>query len=122
MAFKTGPNMGLKYGANRGEDWESQGNENFLRLDAFLGLKLLGMDVNTPPGSPLVGDAYTVGPAPTGAWAGQAGKVALFVESAWRFETPRASITALNVGEFPPGFYVYSDHETQPAWYLIATI
>jgi hypothetical protein len=33
--------------------------------------------VNTPPGSPANGDGYIVGAAPTGAWAGQAGKIAV---------------------------------------------
>lgn len=56
---------------------------------------------NTPPGSPANGDAYVVGSAPTGAWAGQAGKVAVWTTekptddtntkvAQWEFYTPKA--------------------------------
>lgn len=120
MAFKTGPNLGLKYGAERGRDWEAEGNENFLRLDAFTALRLLEIGAETPPGTPAEGDAYALGDTPTGAWAGQGGDVALYVEGAWRFETPRACLTAFNFDDLT--FYVYSDHESAPAWYPLASI
>lgn len=32
---------------------------------------------NTPPGSPSIGDAYVIGTSPTGAWAGNTGKIAI---------------------------------------------
>ena len=62
-------------------------------------VKLQG--VNTPPGSPASGDAYIVGSAPTGACAGQAGKIAVWSTEiattdtdtkvpAWAFYTPKA--------------------------------
>lgn len=42
---------------------------------------------NTPPVSPVAGDMYVVGPAPTGAWAGQASNLAQWTGSAWQFTT-----------------------------------
>jgi hypothetical protein len=45
-------------------------------------------DLATPPGSPADGDAYIVAGSPTGAWSGQATKVAFYLSSAWAFVTP----------------------------------
>ena len=59
-----------------------------LNLDALLFLKVLDKDLATPPGSPAALDRYIVAASPTGAWTGQAGKVAVFVNSAWSFLTP----------------------------------
>ncbi|MFC3322151.1 DUF2793 domain-containing protein [Mesorhizobium cantuariense] len=39
----------------------------------------------SPPGSPAEGDAYCLGAAPTGAWSGQATKVAVYYNAAWLF-------------------------------------
>lgn len=43
---------------------------------------------NSPPGSPAENDAYLVGASPSGAWTGQAGKLAKYVSAAWLFFTP----------------------------------
>lgn len=43
---------------------------------------------NTPPGSPVEGVAYVVGPSPTGAWSGQQGKVAIWQSGAWAIFAP----------------------------------
>ena len=42
-----------------------------------------------PPASPADGDRYIVAADPTGAWAGQAGKIAAYQDGAWEFYTPR---------------------------------
>lgn len=49
-----------------------------------------GYLTNTPPGSPSNGDTYIIGAAPTGAWAGNGGKVTRYSSSlaAWEFFTP----------------------------------
>ena len=44
--------------------------------------------VNDPPASPLAGDCYIVGGAPTGDWAGHAGAVAGWTAGGWRFVAP----------------------------------
>jgi hypothetical protein len=51
-------------------------------------------DLATPPGSPADGDCYLVAASPTGAWAGQAGKIAFRVNTAWAFITPIEGFTA----------------------------
>lgn len=45
-----------------------------------------GVGINAPPGAPAAGDLYVVGTAPTGAWAGYAGYVAVATDAGgWRF-------------------------------------
>lgn len=51
-------------------------------------------DLATPPGSPADGDCYLVAASPTGAWSGQAGKIAFRVNTAWAFITPIEGFTA----------------------------
>lgn len=53
-------------------------------------------ETNTPPGSPAIADAYIVGTAPTGAWAAQAKKLAVYTRRGWVFATPSAGLTVLN--------------------------
>jgi hypothetical protein len=50
--------------------------------------------VAAPPGSPADGDCYLVAASPTGAWSGQAGKIAFLVNTAWVFITPIEGFTA----------------------------
>jgi hypothetical protein len=47
------------------------------------------------PGSPADGDCYLLVGTPTGThWAGQGGKIALFVNTAWEFKTPKKGMVA----------------------------
>lgn len=48
----------------------------------------LSSGVNDPPGSPTTGDRYVIGPAPTGAWVGQANNIAQYDGSSWDFTVP----------------------------------
>lgn len=50
-------------------------------------IRVESMALTTPPGSPADRDAYIVGAGATGAWSGQAGKVAIWDDaaSAWAF-------------------------------------
>lgn len=45
-------------------------------------------DLNTPPVTPVEGDRYIVGPVPTGAWTGHAGKITYFYLAVWNFDVP----------------------------------
>ncbi len=52
---------------------------------------VIDKDLNTPPGTPVKGDRYIVGPSPTGAWATYAGKIAWCSNATgpvWTFDTP----------------------------------
>jgi hypothetical protein len=50
--------------------------------------------VAAAPGSPADGDCYLVAASPTGAWAGQAGKIAFRVNTLWAFITAIEGFTA----------------------------
>lgn len=63
-------------------------NEALNVLDVLAQLSVLSATTATPPGSPAEGDSYIVPASPTGAWAGQAGKVAAYY-TGWIFHTPR---------------------------------
>lgn len=44
---------------------------------ASLTTRVVNQTTNAPPGSPAIGDAYIIGPTPSGAWTGNATKVAV---------------------------------------------
>ena len=91
MPASTEPRSGLQYGWNKGEnDWNTGMDSNLLTIGRFgFHLSILDRDLSTPPVNPTAGDTYIVGPAPTGGWSSQAGKVAVWDGSAWVFGTPR---------------------------------
>jgi hypothetical protein len=60
-------------------------NEALRALDAVVQLTVLDKDLSAPPGTPADGARYIVGPGPTGAWAGEQGKVAAWQDGAWSF-------------------------------------
>jgi hypothetical protein len=63
-------------------------NEALRRLDAVVQL-VIQSEANSPPASPTEGACHAVLSAPTGAWAGKAGRIALFEDGAWLFISPR---------------------------------
>lgn len=73
-------------------------NEALMRLDLLVQLTVADRTRTTPPASPAIGQRHIIAAAPTGLWAGQAGKIALWQDGAWQFITPlagwRAWVTA----------------------------
>ncbi|TAK50230.1 MAG: DUF2793 domain-containing protein [Xanthobacteraceae bacterium] len=62
-----------------------------LNLKAGGILKVINKTTNAPPGSPAVGDAYVIGAAPTGAWAGKSLQIALCeAAGTWSYYVPSA--------------------------------
>ncbi len=63
-------------------------NEALTRIDALLhgGVERVGED--TPPAAATPGQCWIVGTAPSGAWAGKAGRVAAMTAGGWRFVAP----------------------------------
>ena len=49
---------------------------------------VISMTLNAPPAEPAEGDLYLVAAAPTGAWAGNAGKIAEWSGLTWSFFSP----------------------------------
>ena len=83
------PNLHLPYIAAAQAQKHVTHNEALRALDAIIQLSVLDRDLATPPGSPANGDRYIIAASPTGAWSGQAGKIAAFQDGAWAFFTPK---------------------------------
>ena len=64
-------------------------NEALSILDGLLHLSVITRVLATPPTTPVDGDRYLVAASPTGIWVGHAAQIALRMEGAWRFLTPR---------------------------------
>jgi hypothetical protein len=63
-------------------------NEALRILDIVTQLSVISRGLNTPPATPSLGNRYIVGSSPTGAWAGQAHRIAFFGEAGWEFVVP----------------------------------
>ena len=70
-------------------------NEALQVLDAVVSAAVEGPPLATPPASPVVGSSYIVGASPTGAWAGQADKLAALTSGGWRFVAPVEGLSAI---------------------------
>jgi hypothetical protein len=70
-------------------------NEALQVLDVVVSAAIEGLPLATPPVSPAVGSCYLVAASPTGAWAGQANKLAAFTSGGWRFVAPFEGLAAL---------------------------
>lgn len=64
-------------------------NEALALLDIAVHAAVVAALVDVPPDAPTIGQCWLVGPAPQGAWAGQAGALAGWTEGGWRFLAPR---------------------------------
>lgn len=93
------PHLGLPYIAASQAQKHVTHNEALHVLDSVVQLAVLDQNLTAPPGSPAEGDRYIVAASPTGAWAGQAGKIAAYVDTAWNFYTPGAGWIAFVVDE-----------------------
>ena len=72
MTEQLDTRSGLRFGFNRGVSaWGLDVNANFQIL-AYRGthINIKQTRVETPPTNPTEADCYSVGPSPTGAWAG----------------------------------------------------
>ena len=89
-------------------------NSTLRRLDGLVQLSVIST-TNTPPGSPVDGDRYICGTSPTGAWAGHANDVALYIGTGWVFSEPEDGWLAFDQAV---GGFVYFD---LGAWGELAT-
>jgi hypothetical protein len=64
-------------------------NETVQKLDLLVQMAVSDRTLSVPPGSPADGARYIVAAAPSGAWSGQAGKIAAWQDGAWVFLSPR---------------------------------
>ena len=63
-------------------------NEAIDLLDGLVHLAIQQFDLDLPPETAIEGTVWHIGPAPTGLWIGQAGKLARWRNGGWVFMTP----------------------------------
>ena len=78
---------------------EATHNEALALLDLAVQASVLAVGDNVPPVAPVVGNAWIIGTAPTGGWAGQARTIAGWTSGGWRFVVPREGMTAWSVAD-----------------------
>lgn len=81
-------------------------------LEVLTQARVTDKDLTSPPSSPSLNARYIVPAGATGAWDGQAGKIAYFKETAWAFVTPDAGWRAYVADE--SAYYVFNGS----AWVL----
>lgn len=93
------PRVGLPYLLPAQAQKHVTHNEALQRLDAVTQLVVQGFADETPPALPGTGAVHGLGPAPTGAWAGQAGSLAYWDGTAWLFLAPAEGWRAWGLAE-----------------------
>ena len=77
-------------------------NEAFLRLDALTQLRLASRQLAVPPVSAPDGTAYAIPEGASGAWAGESGRIGLWLNGGWEIVEPRAGWRAWIEDESSP--------------------
>jgi len=113
----TSADMGLPYITTGQAQPDVTHNEALLLLQALMN-GVISRGVNNPPATPASADAYIVGSAPTGAWAGRANTVAIWSGTAWDFVPGETSEgTPIVMGARNEGMRVWVRAENSPfAW------
>ena len=83
------PNLGLPFIVANQAQKHVPHNDAVAMIDGILQLSLVARGLNTPPSSPVDGQRWLIGAAPTAEWLGQAGLVAFRNAGAWQFLVPR---------------------------------
>lgn len=82
------PRLGLPFLAAGQAQKEVAHNEALALIDAALCPAVQAVGADRPPAAPGEGQAWIVGASPAGAWAGQAGALAMWTGGGWRFVPP----------------------------------
>jgi Protein of unknown function (DUF2793)./C1q domain. len=94
MTLAYGVNTGLLVDGDPREQHYTALMKQWRGLDGLIQCRVKDKDLTAPPGAPVNGDMYIVGPAPTGAWATHAGKLARYFDvgvgaPGWEFYAPK---------------------------------
>ncbi len=81
----TTPRLALPLLAAGQAQKEITHNEALLLIDQLAQPMAVAAAATVPPASPVSGDAWLLGAAPTGAWAGQPLALAIASDGGWRF-------------------------------------
>ncbi|WP_298864805.1 DUF2793 domain-containing protein [uncultured Sulfitobacter sp.] len=87
--MNSSPRLSLPYIAPAQAQKHITHNEAIHQLDLLVQLSLEATQAATPPAVPQNGLIYALGPAPTGAWAGNPETLAMWSENAWSFTVPQ---------------------------------
>jgi hypothetical protein len=82
------PNLALPYIDPAQAQKHVTHNAALASLDTLIHLSVKQRNVVAPPAAPNPGDRYLVGTSATGAFGGQDGKIAAFMDGVWTFATP----------------------------------
>ncbi|MCW0181289.1 MAG: DUF2793 domain-containing protein [Zavarzinia sp.] len=82
------PRLALPYIVQSQAQKEVTHNEALNLLDIMVQAAVLDRDRLEPPAAPVAGACHIVAAGATGAWAGQAGSIAVWIGTAWRFVAP----------------------------------
>lgn len=105
--MSTTPDTGLPLVAAQQAQPEVTHNEAVTVLAALFN-GVIDAGRNTPVGSPTVGDAYILGTAPTGVWAGRANQIAVYTSGGWRYFPDRDNAgTIITMGARQKGVHVW---------------
>lgn len=74
-------------------------NEALALLDAVVQPVVVAVAPTSVPSSPVPGQAWIVGPSPTGGWSGQGDALAVWTAGGWRFVAPVEGMTVWSVTE-----------------------
>ncbi len=86
------PNLGLSYIASSQAQKEVTHNAALNDIDFLAKTSVIDAVTSTPPASPSAGEAYIIGPSPTGAWTGFEGRIAGYY-GGWSIKMPVAGWT-----------------------------
>lgn len=103
----TEPFVSLKYGWNpASENFAGDMDTNLKTIGALLQPVVQSKTVNDPSTlTPTAGQAWIVGTAPIGMWAGKAGQIAAYVAGAWLFLAPKQGWKAYIIAETTTATY-----------------
>jgi Protein of unknown function (DUF2793) len=74
-------------------------NEALALIDALITPVVQAVAPASVPTSPIAGQGWIVGASPTGAWEGQAGKLAFWTSGGWRFVSPQEGMTVWSIAD-----------------------
>ncbi|MGB9154216.1 MAG: DUF2793 domain-containing protein [Alphaproteobacteria bacterium] len=110
----TTPNLDLAYISSSQAQKEVTHNAALNDLDFLTKSSVIDYTISTPPTSPNTGDAYIIGPSPTGAWTGFANYVTGYY-AGWSLKPPIAGWTVWTRNGNRVLYY------TGSAWALLTT-
>jgi hypothetical protein len=67
---------------------ETSHNEALTLIDLLVQANAISLGTTVPPSAPVAGQNWVIGSTPSGAWAGQAGRLAGWTDGGWRFVEP----------------------------------